>query len=108
MNISIITATYNNSKTISRCLQSIENQTCRNFQHIIIDGCSNDNTLELIYSYDSNSNKVIISEPDLGLYYALNKGLTIAQGDIICFLHADDYFASNSTLSLVNIYLIEI
>ena len=101
MNFSIITATFNNCKTINRCLFSIESQSYKNFEHIIIDGCSTDNTLNLINSFDCTSKKFIISEPDSGLYYALNKGLRLAKGDIICFLHADDYFANNNILKLV-------
>lgn len=100
MLISIITATYNNSSTILRCVESVNNQSWPDVEHIIIDGASADNTVELIRSVP---NRVVhlVSEPDRGIYDALNKGLHIASGDIIGFLHADDCFFSDDTLRII-------
>ena len=102
MKISIITATYNSASHIAGCLASVNNQSHKNIEHIIIDGASTDNTLEIIKSTlpkgQANRGTQIISEPDTGIYDALNKGIQHATGDIIGFLHADDTFASPHTL----------
>ncbi|KAA1194772.1 glycosyltransferase family 2 protein [Photorhabdus heterorhabditis] len=92
MKISIITATYNSEKTLADTLLSLEKQTYQNIEYIIIDGASEDNTLMMI---NKNSTRVttIISEPDKGIYDALNKGIATATGDIVGFLHSDDLFA---------------
>ncbi|QLQ65037.1 MULTISPECIES: glycosyltransferase family 2 protein [Providencia] len=92
MKISIITATYNSSKTIIDTIQSLEQQTYSNIEYIIIDGASKDNTLDIIKKHSSKVSK-IISEPDNGIYDALNKGISVSTGDIIGFLHSDDVFA---------------
>jgi len=97
MKVSIITATYNSSSTISRCISSIYEQTCQDIEHIIIDGSSTDNTLEIIQK-TPNRVTLIISEPDKGIYDALNKGIQQATGEIIGFLHSDDCFYSSETL----------
>ena len=92
MKVSIITATYNSSKTIVDTLHSLESQSYKNIEYIIVDGASKDNTLEVI---EHNCSRVsrIISEPDKGIYDALNKGIKAATGDIVGFLHSDDLFA---------------
>ncbi|MBA0161269.1 glycosyltransferase family 2 protein [Pectobacterium versatile] len=92
MKVSIITATFNSAKTISDTLNSLNNQTYFDIEHIIIDGGSKDNTLSLIDNF-SNRKPTVISEPDEGIYDALNKGILAATGDIIGFLHSDDFFA---------------
>ncbi|GKW07143.1 glycosyltransferase family 2 protein [Pectobacterium carotovorum] len=92
MKVSIITATYNSAKTISDTLKSLNTQTYPDIEYIIIDGGSKDNTLSLIKSSCSRVS-VIVSEPDKGIYDALNKGILSATGDIIGFLHSDDFFA---------------
>lgn len=92
MKVSIITATYNSAKTISDTLNSLNAQTYPDIEYIIIDGGSKDNTLSLIKSSCSRVS-VIVSEPDKGIYDALNKGISSATGDIIGFLHSDDFFA---------------
>lgn len=101
MKISIITATYNSSKTIKTCLDSLDKQTYRNFEHIIIDGSSTDNTLDLIHSR-SAKNTILISEPDNGIYSALNKGISLATGDVIGILSSDDFFTENDILEKVD------
>ena len=105
-NISIITATYNCEDTILPCIESIDNQTELPYEHIIIDGKSSDSTLDLIKSKHRDFRK-IISEKDQGIYDALNKGIDVATGDIICFLHADDIFASKNVISSVKYFFNE-
>lgn len=100
MKVSIITATYNSAKTIRDTLKSLEEQTYKNIEYIIVDGASKDNTLEVIKDNCTRVTK-IISEPDRGIYDALNKGIAAATGDIVGFLHSDDLFASND--SVVNL-----
>ncbi len=97
MKFSIITATYNNETTILNTISSVVSQTYINIEHIIIDGASKDKTLSLI---KNNATKIlkVISEPDNGIYDALNKGIKNATGDIIVFLHADDIFAKNTII----------
>jgi len=99
MRITIITATFNNEKTIEQTLESVKNQTYSDIEHIIIDGNSSDKTIEVIKKFE-HINK-IVSEPDNGIYYALNKGLQIATGDVVGFLHADDFYANNDCLSKI-------
>lgn len=97
MRISIITATYNSEKTISDTLLSLEQQTYQDVEFIIIDGGSKDNTLDVIKEKSTRVTKVI-SEPDKGIYDALNKGIHHATGDVIGFLHSDDLFAYDGAL----------
>jgi Glycosyltransferases involved in cell wall biogenesis len=88
---SIITVTYNAEKVIEKTIQSIVGQTYKNYEYIIIDGASKDSTLAIIDKYRDNVNK-LISEPDKGLYDAMNKGIAAASGDYLCFLNAGDIF----------------
>ena len=97
MKLTLITATYNSERNISDCLNSVSSQTYSNVEHIIIDGGSCDKTVEIIKSGSTFSK--IISEPDQGIYDALNKGIKIATGDIIGFLHSDDLLDDSNTLS---------
>jgi glycosyltransferase len=92
MKVSIITATYNSAETINDTLQSLNVQSYHDIEYIIIDGASKDNTLAIIKQQGSRV-ITIISEPDKGIYDALNKGIQTATGDIIGFLHSDDLFA---------------
>ena len=96
--ISIITATYNSEKTIKKNLKSILNQTYKEVEHIIIDGNSNDKTISIVKKYLYTK---IISEPDKGIYHAMNKGIYAASGDIIAFLNSDDFYSNNKVLSKV-------
>jgi glycosyltransferase involved in cell wall biosynthesis len=97
MLISVITASYNSEKTIKKTLQSVLNQSTNNFEHIIIDGNSNDNTISIIKSFEKaylerNIPFKWISEEDSGIYDAWNKGIKMAQGDWISFLGSDDIY----------------
>jgi len=100
MKISIITATYNSGTSISSALQSIASQTYLNLELIIIDGASGDNTLDVVKEKYSRP-VFIISEKDKGIYDALNKGIKAATGDIIGFVHSDDFLASKELLSKI-------
>lgn len=100
MKISIITVTFNNAKVISDCLASVNSQKHDNIEHIVIDGASTDTTLSLLKSKRSQL-KTLISEPDKGIYDAMNKGIKIATGEIIGFLNSDDFYASDDVISRV-------
>ena len=93
--ISIITVVKNNDKSIKRCIKSIQNQSFKNIQHIIIDGNSSDNTLSIINKYKDKIS-IILSEEDDGIWDAMNKGIDLARGDIIGFLNADDFYYENA------------
>jgi glycosyltransferase involved in cell wall biosynthesis len=103
--ISIITVVWNNKSGILRTLKSIENQSFKNFEHIIIDGASNDGTIEEINRFN-NVNQVLISEKDNGIYDAMNKGIKMAKGEYIAFLNSGDWY-ENNTLSIVSDILID-
>ena len=96
--VSLITVTYNAESTIERCIQSVIAQNYQNIEYIVIDGASTDSTLQIINRYAQNI-KIIISEPDKGMYDALNKGIKLATGNITGILNADDYFASDDILA---------
>jgi len=100
---SIITATYNVAATIADCLESVARQTCPATEHIIIDGASTDNTLDVISSLTihPSTHLRIYSEPDNGIYDAMNKGIVLATGDVIGILNADDFYASADVLAKV-------
>jgi glycosyltransferase involved in cell wall biosynthesis len=100
MKISVITACYNSAETIADTLKSVTSQTHPDIEYIIVDGASTDNTLSIIEQYKSRITR-IESGKDGGIYFALNKGLSLATGDIIAFLHADDVYASNEVLAHV-------
>ena len=107
MKISIITITYNSAATLPRALESVRSQTYGDIEHIIVDGASTDGTKELIINYqlsilNSQSPKVRwISEPDNGIYNALNKGIAMATGDVIGFLHSDDVLYSPDSIGQI-------
>ncbi len=100
MKISIITATYNSEATIRDTLESVNAQTYPHIEHIIVDGASKDNTLDLVKKYGKRVS-LIISEPDNGIYDAMNKGIRAATGDVIGILNSDDFFTSNDVISAV-------
>lgn len=96
MKISIITVTYHAEATLERTLQSVAQQTYPDIEHLIIDGASTDRTLEIARQYP---HAIVFSEPDKGLYDAMNKGLQRATGDYLCFLNAGDKLHSKETLA---------
>lgn len=98
--ISIITVVYNSESLIERTIQSVLNQTFKSTEHIIIDGRSKDNTVKIIERY-STQIAYWISEPDKGLYDAMNKGLAVAKGEYVCFLNSGDTFYDANTLENV-------
>lgn len=100
MKISIITCCYNNEAIIKDCIESIFSQDHEDVEHILVDAASKDGTLEILKSYSPRLAK-IVSEPDAGLYNALNKGMALASGEVIGILHADDEFYSRGVLSKV-------
>lgn len=98
MKVSIITVCFNSEKTIEDTLKSVANQTYNNIEHIVIDGKSTDNTNAIIdMYYDSVS--IHVSEPDKGLYDAMNKGINLATGDIVGIINSDDIFASDDSIA---------
>jgi len=97
--ISIITATYNAAATIRDCLECIKEQTVA-VEHILVDGMSEDSTLSIIQEYNTPMTHVL-SEPDNGIYDAMNKGLKLAGGEIIGILNADDFYPAKDTLNKV-------
>lgn len=103
MKISIITATWNRADTIRSTIESILFQEYQDWEHIIVDGASTDNTLEIVEEYRERygDRLKLISEPDKGIYDAMNKGLKIADGNIIGLLNSDDFFADSRTLSRI-------
>jgi glycosyltransferase len=100
LKISIITAVLNGSNTIGDTLESILNQLYKNVEHVIIDGGSTDETLEILKRYKNRRTK-IISEPDGGVYDALNKGVQLSSGDIVGILNGDDFYAHDQVLNRV-------
>ncbi|MBX4998086.1 glycosyltransferase family 2 protein [Rhizobium lentis] len=98
--ISLITVCWNAERTIADTLRSIDTQTYHDFEHIIIDGGSNDSTLAIIASAPAD-NRRVVSGRDGGIYEAMNKGIGLATGDIIGFLNADDTFEGNDSLETV-------
>ena len=94
---SIITVTFNAGKSLEKTIQSVISQTYRNVEYIIVDGKSKDNTLQIANAYQQWIHR-LISEPDKGLYDAMNKGTRLATGDYLCFLNAGDKFHDDDTL----------
>tara|TARA_B100001029_G_scaffold56424_1_gene45532 strand:+ start:7320 stop:8054 length:735 start_codon:yes stop_codon:yes gene_type:complete len=99
LKVSLITISYNSSKTIYNTLKSVEKQSYKNVEHIIVDGRSTDNTLKICYSFPHIDK--IISEPDEGVYDAFNKGIESAKGDIIGFLNSDDIYYEEDSLNYI-------
>lgn len=99
MKISVITVSFNSAQTLARALQSVADQDWPYIEHIVIDGGSTDETPLILQKFSHL--EVLVSEPDNGVYDAMNKGLKLATGDVICFLNADDEYASSTILSYV-------
>ena len=100
MKISIITVVYNNSKTIKSAIDSVLGQDYTDIEYIIIDGKSTDGTLEIVNNYGNKINR-IVSEQDLGIYDAMNKGIALCTGEIIGILNSDDIYENNKVISTV-------
>jgi len=100
MKLSVITVVYNNSKTIESTIQSVLGQSYNDVEYIIIDGASNDGTINVIQPFEEKIS-AIVSEPDKGMYDAMNKGIRLASGDAVGLLHADDIYADNKVLEKV-------
>ena len=100
MKVSLITATYNSEISIKTCLDSIVSQDYSDLEYLFIDGGSSDNTLSIIKKYRQNNPFIkMVSEKDYGIYDALNKGISAASGDIIGFVHSDDFLTTNNIIN---------
>lgn len=103
MKISIITSCYNREKTIRGAIESVLSQDYPNIEYIVVDGASKDNSLDIINEYKDRITTVI-SEPDHGMYEAINKGIRMSTGDFIGLVHSDDFLYSTHTISdIVNL-----
>lgn len=99
LKISIITVCYNSANTIGDTINSIASQTYLDKEHIIVDGASKDATMDIVRSSPSISR--FVSEPDFGIYDAMNKGLKLATGDVVGILNSDDFYVDDSVLAQV-------
>lgn len=100
MKVSIITSCYNREKTIRSCIESVLAQDYPDIEYIVVDGASKDGSLSIINEYKDRISK-IISEPDRGMYEAINKGIRAATGDVIGLVHSDDFMYATDTVSHV-------
>lgn len=100
LKVSIISISFNNEAEIENTIKSVINQTYNYIEYIIIDGASKDNTLDIIQKYKNNIS-VVISEPDKGIYDAINKGIKCATGDIVGLIHAGDELYDNNVIEKV-------
>lgn len=103
---SIITVTYNSEKTICDTLESVLNQTYTNYEYIIIDGKSKDNTINIIKEYEEKFQGKLryISESDNGIYDAMNKGIKMAKGDLIGIINSDDWYEKDALKNIIDSY----
>lgn len=100
MKVSIITVCYNSEQYLKSAIESVLSQDYKNVEYIIVDGASKDGTLDIIKSYGNKITKVI-SEPDKGIYDAMNKGIKAATGDVVGILNSDDYFTDENSVSAI-------
>lgn len=100
MKVTIITAVYNGAEHIKSCIESVLSQDYPQIEYIVVDGASKDNTLEIVKSFGNRIAKVI-SEPDKGMYDAMNKGIRAATGDIVGILNSDDFYVDSTIISQV-------
>ena len=103
MKISIITVTFNSAATVRDTIESVLRQSCSDYEYIVKDGGSKDNTLEIVQEYAQKfgDRLKVISEPDEGIYDAMNKGMEVATGDVIGILNSDDFYTSNDALQTI-------
>ena len=103
LKISIITATYNSGKTVGDTLKSVLAQTYHDYELLVVDGASKDNTLEVVKKMEPlfEGRMRYISEPDKGIYDAMNKGIRMATGDVIGILNSDDFYTSDDALACI-------
>lgn len=100
MKISVITVSFNSARTIEDTIKCVLEQTYHNIEYIVVDGASKDGTLHIVQKYKDQITK-IISEPDNGIYDAMNKGIRLATGDVVAFLNADDFYVGSKVLEKV-------
>lgn len=98
MKVSIITVSFNSAKTIEDTIQSVLNQDYYDIEYIVIDGCSSDKTIEIVNRYKSHI-EYVLSEPDNGIYDAMNKGIKASKGELIGILNSDDVYENSSVIS---------
>lgn len=103
MKISIVTATWNSSKTVRDTIESVLRQSYQDIEYLIIDGASKDDTLEIVREYEPKFNGRLryVSEPDKGIYDAMNKGIAMATGDVVGILNSDDFYTSDNVIEKV-------
>ena len=107
--ISIITVSYNSEKTIKDTIESLLNQTYKNIEYILVDGKSTDSTVNIIKSYEKTAKKkgIIyrwVSELDKGIYDAMNKGISMASGEVIGIINSDDWYESKAIESVIKVF----
>lgn len=100
MKVSIITVCFNSAETIEDTIRSVLNQDYQQIEYIIVDGQSSDDTVSIVKSHSRHIDR-FISEPDNGIYDAMNKGIKLATGDIVGFLNADDFYADNDVIEKI-------
>lgn len=103
MKVTVITTTYNSAATLRDTLESVLGQTYPDYEHIIVDGGSKDNTMDIVREYEAKFNGRLrwVSESDKGIYDAMNKGLKMATGEVVGFLNSDDYYTTNDILQTI-------
>lgn len=103
---SIITVCYNSERTIERTIQGVLEQTYEDYEYLIIDGASTDGTLDIVNKYKDKFGEklLVVSEPDNGIYDAMNKGISKASGDIIGIINSDDYYEPDTLEKIVEVY----
>lgn len=107
--VSIVTVCYNSENTIKKTIESVLNQSYENIEYIIVDGASTDDTMKIIRKYEPlfGERIKIISEPDNGIYDAMNKGIQCATGELVGILNSDDYYETDAVYNIVNAMTVE-
>jgi glycosyltransferase involved in cell wall biosynthesis len=100
LKISIITVSYNSAATIRDTIESVLSQGYKDIEYIVVDGASKDSTMTIVNEYSDRISK-IVSEPDKGIYDAMNKGISLATGDVIGILNSDDFYETNEVIDSV-------